>query len=202
MESHVRSSGKPRKLGVLAGSFNPPTRAHLELAYAAGFHVDEVLFVVPRTFPHKEYFGATLSQRIEMLELARILLPYSIASSDAGLFVDIARECREHYAADVKLYFVCGRDAAERVLRWDYGRPGVVAEMLREFELLVAARQGEFQPPPQFRERIHPLHIRGDYDALSSTEVRKRIQGGERWEHLVPEPIVERVRAIYAPGYS
>ena len=43
--------------------------AHLALAAASRAHVDEILCVVPRAFPHKEYFGATLEQRIEMLGL-------------------------------------------------------------------------------------------------------------------------------------
>jgi nicotinate-nucleotide adenylyltransferase len=198
VEFILRSMGKPRKLGVLAGSFNPPTLAHVELVGAAGFRVDEVLCVVPKNFPHKEFFGATLQERLEMLSRAPFCRPHSIATSDAGLFLDIARDCRKHYGEDVELYFVCGRDAAERVLNWNYGRPGAVQEMLSEFELLVAARQGEFEPPAEFRERIHPLYIRGGYDALSSTDVRERIARREPWEHLVPEEIVDRVRAIYS----
>jgi nicotinate-nucleotide adenylyltransferase len=198
VEFHLRCMQKPRKLGVLAGSFNPPTMAHLELVSAAGFCVDEVLCVVPRNFPHKEYFGATLEQRLELLSLADLCWPCSIATSDGGLFLDIAGECKAHYGEDVELYFVCGRDAAERVLTWDYGRPGVVEEMLGEFELLVAARQGEFEPPPEFRERIHALYVRGGYDTVSSTEVRERIARREPWEYLVPEEIVDRVRAIYS----
>ena len=200
MDFHVRRLGRPQKLGVLAGTFNPPTKAHLQLVNAAvGYHVDEVLCVIPRSFPHKEYFGATLEQRLEMLELAgETGLGYSVAVSDAGLFLDIALECREYYGAGIQLVFICGRDAAERVLSWDYGRPGVAEEMLHEFELLVAARQGEFVPPAQFRDRIHGLYVRGGYDAVSSTDVRERIVRGERWEHLVPEEIVERVRAIYS----
>lgn len=155
--------------------------------------------MLPRVFPHKEYHGATLEQRLEMLALAEESgLPYSVATSEAGLFLDIARECRKHYGHGVRLSFICGRDAAERVLSWDYGRPGVVEEMLREFELLVAARQGEFEAPAQFRERIHRLQVRPGYDAVSSTGVRERIARGERWEHLVPETIVDRVRAIYS----
>ena len=190
----------PRKLGVLAGTFNPPTKAHLQLVDSAlGYHVDEVLCVLPRSFPHKQYFGATLEQRLEMLALAEEgALPYSVAVSEAGLFLDIARECREHYGAGVELAFICGRDAAERVLQWDYGRPGAVEEMLREFELLVAARQGEFEPPAQFRDRIQRLHMRPDFDAISSSDVRERIVRGEPWEHLVPSDIVDRVRAIYS----
>ncbi len=33
-------------------------------------------------------------------------------------------------APATELSFICGRDAAERILHWDYGRPGVVEEML------------------------------------------------------------------------
>jgi nicotinate-nucleotide adenylyltransferase len=198
VEFYTKSSRKPQKLGVLAGTFNPPTMAHLELVNAAGFHVDEALCVVPRNFPHKEYFGATLEQRLEMLALADAGLGYSVAISEAGLFADIANECRRHYGAGVSLYFICGRDAAERFLSWEYGRPGAAEEMLREFELLVAARQGEFEPPRQFRDRIHALHVRSGHDAVSSTEVRERIARGEPWEHLVPVEIVDRVRAIYS----
>jgi nicotinate-nucleotide adenylyltransferase len=197
MEFYVTSRRTPKKLGVLAGTFNPPTQAHLELAAAALFHVEEILFVIPRAFPHKEFFGATLEQRLEMLALADPGIGYSVAASDAGLFLEIARDCREHYPNDVQLCFVCGRDAAERVLQWNYGRPGAVEEMFREFELLVADRQGRFEPPPEFRDRIHTLHVRA-VDDVSSTEVRERIARGEPWEHLVPEGIVDRVRAIYS----
>jgi nicotinate (nicotinamide) nucleotide adenylyltransferase len=189
---------QPRKLGVFAGSFNPPTIAHAELAYAAEWHVDQLLFVVPSILPHKEYFGATLDQRLELLAEAGLAAEYEVASSEQGLLLDIARECREHYGLQTRLYFACGRDAAERILTWDYGRSGVVEEMLRDFELLVAPRGGDFEPPAQFRHRIHPLAIRGDQGEVSSTEVRERIRRGEPWEHLVPGPIVERVRAIYS----
>jgi nicotinate-nucleotide adenylyltransferase len=195
---HQRSLGSPRKLGVVAGSFNPPTIAHQELVSAAGFHVDEVLCVVPSVFPHKEFVGATLEQRLEMLAAVELAKPASIAISEKGLFIDIARECRKHYGPDTRLYFVCGRDAAERILTWDYGRPGVVEEMLQEFELLVAARGGEFRPPAEFQHRVHPLGLRGAHDHISSTEVRERIARAEPWEHLVPPEIVERVREIYS----
>ena len=185
-------------MGILAGSFNPPTVAHVALARAAADVVDEVLWVVPREFPHKEYFGATLEQRLEMLKAAGISARHSIATSDQGLFIEIARECRARYDANTRLYFVCGRDAAERILEWDYGRPGVVEEMLREFELLVAPRGGAYEPLEACRGRIHALSTDEAYEAVSSTEVRERIARGERWEHLVPEKIIERVREIYS----
>ncbi len=84
------------------------------------------------------------------------------------------------------------------MLYWDYGRAGVVEEMLREFELLVAARGGEFIPSPEFRERIHLMEIAGDHNHVSSTEVRERIAQGKPWQHLVPGSIVEQVKKIYS----
>ena len=203
MEFYRQTSVRPinlglHKVGILAGSFNPPTVAHLELAQAASARVDLVVCVVPRVFPHKAYSGATLEQRVEMLDAAGLSIPHAIASSSQGLFIDIAREFREHYGAEARLSFICGRDAAERILHWDYGRTGVVEEMLREFELLVAPRGGQFSAPPQYRDRIHALKLSSGHAEVSSTEVRERIARGEPWEHLVPRTIVERVREIYS----
>ncbi|MGD0784120.1 MAG: adenylyltransferase/cytidyltransferase family protein, partial [Candidatus Aminicenantales bacterium] len=70
MDFFRRLSGAPARLGVLPGTFNPVTVAHLALARAALAVVDEVLFVLPREFPHKEYAGASFDQRIEMLHAA------------------------------------------------------------------------------------------------------------------------------------
>lgn len=198
MRFYQTQAGKPRTLGILAGSFNPPTMAHLELAYAAEFHVDSVLCVVPSVLPHKQFFGATIEQRLELVAAARLNMSYGIATTERGLFIDIARECRAHYGDETRLCFVCGRDAAERVLGWDYGRAGAVAEMLSEFEFLVAPRGGDFEPPAEFRDRIHPLGIRSDWADVSSSEVRERIARGLPWEFLVPETIVDRVREIYS----
>jgi nicotinate-nucleotide adenylyltransferase len=172
--------------------------AHLELAQAAIQSVDLIVCVVPRVFPHKEYSGATMEQRVEMLDAAGLAIPHAIASTSQGLFIDIAREFRAHYGTDTQLSFVCGRDAAERILGWDYGRAGVVEEMLREFELLVAPRGGHFSPPAEYGHRIHALDFPGVHEEVSSTEVRERIARGEPWEHLVPEKIRERVREIYS----
>lgn len=200
MEFFRRAEGRPSHLAVLPGTFNPITVAHLELARAALPLVDEVVFVLPRVLPHKEYVGASFADRIEMLQAAAGGDPrFSIAAADHGLFLEIARECRDAYAGDVRLTFLCGRDAAERIAGWDYGRPGAFAEMLRQFNLLVAARSGEYTPAPEFRHAIRPLPLSGDFDGVSATEVRDRITRGEAWEHLVPAPIRRYVGKIYSP---
>jgi nicotinate-nucleotide adenylyltransferase len=181
-------------LGILAGAFNPVTRAHLALADAALSLVDEVVCVVPRIYPHKDFDGAGLDHRIEML--SRAGGRYQVEVSERGLFIDIARELRRSQP-DADLYFICGRDAAERVVSWDYGVAGAIERMLAEFQLLVASRQGDFAGPAHLRHRVHPLRLVEPYDDVSSSEVRRRISAGEPWEHLVPERIVEMVRHIY-----
>ena len=183
-----------RRIGVLAGAFNPVTTAHLALIDAALSVVDEAVCVVPRAFPHKEFHGASCEQRVQML--VRAAGPYRVRTSAGGLFLDIARDLRaEHPHAE--LHFICGRDAAERILGWDHREHGSIEQVLGEFQLLVAARQGEFTPPDSLRHRIAPLAIPPDYDRHSSSEVRRRIAQGKPWEHLVPSGIVTLIREIY-----
>ena len=186
----------PRRLAILAGSFNPPTRAHLALAEAALTFADEVLFVLPKVFPHKEYVGASFDQRLRMLRTATAEnSKWSIGIADRGLFIEIAAEAKPHFPKS-EFWFVCGRDAAERIVTWDYGHPTAFAKMLDTFGLLVARRQGEYTPPPELAERIKPLAFES-YDEHSSTEVRERIRQGGEWRHLVPESIAKEVEEIY-----
>lgn len=198
MEFFRRAGGAPSSVGILPGGFNPPTRAHLALAMAALAAVDEVVWVLPRAFPHKDYAGAGFEQRLAMLRATLADEPFcSIAASAAGLFIDIARECRTVYGSEVRLLVLCGRDAAERVVNWDYGQAGAFARMLDEFELLVGTRQGPYLPPPELRPRVHSLPLCRDYDDISSTGVRERIARGEPWEHLVPPSVAPLAREIY-----
>jgi nicotinate (nicotinamide) nucleotide adenylyltransferase len=193
-----RAPAAPRRLGILAGSFNPPTRAHVALVEAAAPWVDEVLCVVPRVFPHKLYHGATLCDRLRMLEAIQpASVAYSIAVAERGLFIDIARECSAAYGPETELIFVCGRDAAERFVEWDYGEPGAVERMLTQFRLLVAARQGQYEPPAHLAARIGTLEMAGDWNDVSSTEVREHVRHEEPVACLVPDAIRELVERIY-----
>ncbi len=185
-----KNSEQPgRRLGILSAAFNPVTVAHLEIARQARrqYHLDEVLFLLPLLFPHKEYTGASLQQRLEMLRAALAAEPqFSIGSTDRGLFLDIARECRPHYGRQAEFFFLCGRDAAERIAGWDYGEEIPLGEQLRQFQVLVAPRGGPYVPPAQWAGRMHPLRVSPGIAAVSSSAVREAIAAGEDWEHLLP----------------
>lgn len=193
MQFYRRAASAPVRLGILPGTFNPVTVAHLALATAGLEAVDQVLLVLPRVLPHKVWSGASFDDRVSLLlEAVAGEERLSVASTDRGLFVEIAEECRESYGAGVKLSFLCGADAAERIANWDYGDPAAFAHMMRQFDLLVAERGGRFALPHR------PLKLEGDHAAVSASEVRERIARGDSWEHLVPAAVRDRVREIYS----
>ncbi len=128
-------------MALFPGAWNPPTIAHVAIARAARALADEVIWVMPRAFPHKGFEGAGFAARCRMLEiLAQQDEGFSAAVSDGGLYAEIADEAREFFGHGAEIVLVCGRDAAERIARWDYGAPGVFDDLLRRYRLLVAAR--------------------------------------------------------------
>lgn len=195
----LRGAAVPsRRVGVFSGSFHPPTCAHLGLARAALEQMDEVLFVLPKVFPHKRYEAVSFEERAEMVLAATADEPrFSVGAAEGGLFLEIAGECRAIYGEWVELWFLCGKDAAERVVGWDYGTRAGIERQLDVYRLLVAARQGEYFPPPECAHGVRALTLEKAFDEVSSTEVRRRARAGEPWEHLVPEAIHAAVRRLY-----
>jgi cytidyltransferase-like protein len=186
----------PASLVIIPGAFNPPTRAHVTLAHAALDWADAVLFAIPARFPHKDFSGATLEQRVSMLQLLTAPDPrLGTVVAEGGLYVDIAREVREHFP-DALIKLVCGRDAAERIVGWAYDEPGTVERMLQEFELLVAAREGHYEPPLHLRSRIARLDT-PNLDEYSSTRLKELLRCGGRWRELAPDEIADLVEQIY-----
>jgi nicotinic acid mononucleotide adenylyltransferase len=161
------------------------------MAEAALAVVDEVLFALPRAFPHKEYAGLEFETRLALLRAALAANPrFSLAATRGGLFIDIAQEARAIYGEGTELFLLCGRDTAERIVGWDYGRGDSIEKQLENFKLLVAARGGVYEPPPAIRDRVQLLDLPQSFDEVSSTELRRRMQAGEPWRHLAPESIV------------
>ncbi len=185
----------PSTLAILSGSFHPVTNAHMALAHAALSHAEEVMLVMPSTFPHKVYEEVTLDRRLEILQAAASLEDrFSVGVTDGGLFLEIATEARTLWPKLEQIWFPCGKDAAERILNWDYGTPNGADEMLKHFGLLVADRQGSLETPAP---NVRRLELSADYNEISATEVRRRIKNQTPWEDLVPATALELIREIY-----
>jgi nicotinate (nicotinamide) nucleotide adenylyltransferase len=195
-----RASTGADRVAVFPGAWNPPTVAHVEIARAALNHAGEIVWVLPRAFPHKKFDAAGFAARCRMLELVTELDPhFSAAVSDGGLYAEIAEEARDAFGDGVEVALVCGRDAAERIESWNYGIPDFHDQMLERYPLIVAARAGDYEAPERHRNRISRLALGEDYNDISSSEIRRRIDAGEAWRHLVPALIADLVETLYSP---
>jgi len=188
-------------VALLPGSFHPPTIAHLGLAQAALARVDTVLFALPRAFPHKTYEQVPFATRLLVLQNLIAAHPrFAIALPTGGLFAEMAREFRALRPQTREIFLLCGRDAAERIVAWPYPEADPIERQLNDFQLLVAARDGLYTPPPALESRIVTLPAAANWDEISSTRVRHAIQASKPWRHLVPEPIHELVESLYSPS--
>ena len=196
MEFLHRTSPAKGSIALLPGAWNPPTRAHVAMLRAALAWAEEGVLVLPRALPHKVCEGAEFARRAEWIRVIAATQGLSAAVSDGGLFIEMARECRAATGA-AENYVVCGRDAAERIVGWDYGSAMSIDAQLGEYQMLVAPRGGTYLPPGRLAGRIHALALADDWHEVSSTEVRQRLASGAGWEDLVPGEIAAEVRAAY-----
>ena len=196
--------GAGGRLGVIGGAYNPITHAHLVLARTAleEARLNEVLFVLSKIPPHKRIEGATIDQRLEMMRLAVAEVPFTtVGLCTHGLFLDIAAALREGYQGNLEVFFVVGRDAAERILTWPYPDPAAALEkMFTAFQLLVFRRRGEFTLPAlhllqRYADRIHVLRLSEDLDHVSSTAVREQAATGKPLQGLVPAAVAAYIRS-------
>ena len=192
-----------QRLGVLGGAYNPITLAHLAIANASApaFALHEVLFLLPQVPPHKAIFGASLEQRLAMLQLAVADCPYAaVGLSTHGLFIDIYQALQEAYPQQPEVFFLTGRDAAERILTWHYEDANTaLRQMFTSFQLIVCDRDGAFCLPDDprlgpYRHRIHRCLLPTSYQHVSSTEVRQRCQQGLAIDHLVPAGVARYIQ--------
>lgn len=181
---------------MLAGTYNPPTCAHLALAREAATRADEVLLVLPETLPHKQFDGVGLAQRLRLLHTLSAHEGLSVGSTQGGLYLEMAEACVAAFP-QAEIALVCGRDAAERILAWDYADHGVLDRLFSFARLWVFARQGTIVPPPCYAHAIECFPFDDRLQSLSATEVRRRIAAGEDWRELVPVSLHADVERIY-----
>jgi len=185
------------RLGLLPAAFNPPTFAHLALAQAAAEQhaLAQVVLVLPADLPHKDFDQVGFALRRELLVAAVQGAPgVTAAVCGGGLFHQIADEFQA-FCGPVEPALIAGRDAAERIVSWNYGTGPAIADQLARFEMLVAARRGAYSAPPELAGRIRRVAVDPRWDAVSSSGVREAIASGDdRWDEFVPELVARRIR--------
>jgi nicotinamide-nucleotide adenylyltransferase len=199
-------AGRDGRTGLLPGSFNPPTEAHLALAEAGrDSGLDAIVYVLSkRTVDKERVTGIPLADRLELL--SRLAEPHGdgVAFVNRGLYVDQAAALRQVLPRARELVFLVGFDKIVQIFdpRYYDDRDVALSELFERASFLVAPR-GEsderdlhalLEEPRNraFRERVRGIALSPEHRHSSSTRVRQ----GEA--HDVP-PLVADYLVRHAP---
>jgi len=187
------------RAALLAGSFNPITRAHAALA-AAGHRAGQERIVLAMAPVSLDKEGVERAHPVDRLDWVRAWarrLPWAVvAVSSHPLLVDMAEALARRTGGEVAL--LVGTDkAAQLVDPRYYQDPGRAIERLdRTASLLVAERAG--YPATALPLRAEPLPTPGWTPARSSTEARAAAARGEPLDRLVPSVVAAAIRRTRA----
>ena len=203
------------KLGVMAGSFNPPTWAHVALADSALMHggCDAVLWAISRVTVDKEQVTrAPLDLRLATLAALTAARPHdAVATINRGLYADQAQAVRDTLPNLRDLAFIIGYDKIMQILdpRYYTDRDAALDELFGLAEVLVAPRDDEGAPDlaalmaqpsnQRWAARVRFIPLAPAMRALSSTKARERIAHGQSISDIAPP---EALSLVAAGGFA
>jgi nicotinic acid mononucleotide adenylyltransferase len=192
-------------VGLLAGTFNPFTRAHAALAVAghrAGCQL-VVLAMAPVSLAKEGLERAHPLDRLDWVAAWARRHPWAVvAAASHPLLVDMAEALGEATGGQVAL--LVGADKAAQLAepRWYDDPAAALGRLDRAASLLVAERSGH--PAPDLPLRAVPLPTPAWVPERSATQARAAAAAGQPLGALLPAAVarrVERTRA-YHPGPS
>jgi nicotinic acid mononucleotide adenylyltransferase len=206
-------TGEPdpgRPIALLAGSFDPPTIAHVALAlgWRTGSGGDVVLVYAERTLPKgSDAEPPLLDDERRLKALGRVAAAHEglvAARASHGLLVDQAEAAHDRWPAP-PLTILVGSDKARQLFdaAWYEDRDTALDRLFAVAEVCVAERVGEeglvaavLDDPAnaRYRDRVAAIALPTDVAAVSSSEVRRRLRSGRPVADLVPPEVVSLLR--------
>jgi nicotinic acid mononucleotide adenylyltransferase len=189
-----RGLGPGARAGLLAGTFNPFTRAHAALAVAGHRAGCEpvVLAMAPVSLAKEGLERAHPLDRLDWVAAWARRHPWAqVAASSHGLLVDMAEALGEATGAEVAL--LLGADKAAQLLepRWYEDPPAALARLGRVATLLVAERAGHRLP--ELPLRATRLPTAAWVPERSATQARAAAAAGLPLDDLLPAPVARAV---------
>src|SRR5450631_1440957 len=193
---------RPRRLGVMGGTFDPIHHGHLVAAseVAHVFELDEVVFVPTGEPWQKDHRKVSSSEdRYLITVIATASNPrFSVSRVDIDrpgptYTIDTLRELRAMRGPETELFFITGADAMEQLMSWQD------ADQLFALAHFVGCTRpghrlsGAGLPD----ERVSLIEIPAL--TISSTVCRMRAEAGDPIWYLVPDGIVQYIakRGLY-----
>jgi nicotinate-nucleotide adenylyltransferase len=200
----MMAAERPRRVGIMGGTFDPIHHGHLSAASEVGarFDLDEVIFV-PTGAPWQK------ADRVVSAAEDRYLMTVIATASNPRFRVsrvDIDREGPTFtidtiidiaaLRPDAELYFITGADALGQILSWKDA----------EEAIKLAHFVGVTRPGYVLSDEHLPTDAVTLVDvpalAISSSAVRERVRGGQPIWYLVPDGVVQYIakHGLYLDG--
>lgn len=184
-----------RRLGIMGGTFDPIHFGHLVTAEAARhrFELDQVIFVPSGRPPHKqERRVSSADERLMMTLLATVANPNFVVSDwevrreQLSYTYDTVRAFHQLYSDEAELFFITGADAVLEIMQWRK-----IDELAGLCSFIAATRPGYqlegFDLPPKLADKLYFMEVPAL--AISSSDIRRRVQCGEPIKYLLPETV-------------
>ncbi|NDC19435.1 MAG: nicotinate-nucleotide adenylyltransferase [Microbacteriaceae bacterium] len=191
-----------RRIGVMGGTFDPIHNGHLVAAseVASAFDLDEVIFV-PTGSPYLKDNVTPAEHRYLMTVIATASNPrFKVSRIDIDregptYTVDTLADMQKLYP-DAELVFISGADAIAQISAWKN------ADQLWDLAHFVAvSRPGHKLTVPDAPEgAISKLEIPAL--AISSTDIRARVQTGKPVWYLVSDGVVQYIAKNHLYGQN
>lgn len=187
--------GRPRRVGIMGGTFDPIHHGHLVAASEVQnvFGLDEVVFVPTGRPPFKRDRKVTLPEHRYLMTVIATAsnARFSVSRVDIEregytYTIDTLRDLRKVYP-DAEFYFITGADVLPEILTWKDAD-----ELLRMAHFVGVTRPG------------HKLDVSGlpadcfsllevPAMAISSTDCRERVRRNAPVWYLVPDGVVQYI---------
>ena len=194
-------NGAPRRIGIMGGTFDPIHNGHLVCAEQVreDFKLHAIIFI-PTGQPvfKRGKKIASGQQRLAMCRGAIADNPFfdvsAIARGGDTYTIDTLRTLRAHYPKNVELFFIAGADAIASVSKWkDSDEMGKLARFVGVdrpgYELSEERRAAIKASAPG----IDISFLTIEALAISSSELRNRLESGRSIRYLTPQVVVDHV---------
>ncbi len=191
------------RVGIFGGTFDPPHLGHLALATEAHhqLRLDRLLWALTPSPPHKPNQKITpIKYRIEMVHA--IVGDYSnfeLSRADIDrppphYAVETIQTVGEEYPGS-RLVYILGGDSLRDLPKWWQAQ-----KLIQLIDTLAVMLRPDASPDltalyralPGLRQKLHIIET--DPLQISSTDIRRRVQNSQPYQHLLPPAVYEIIQ--------